>query len=268
MQSISDIINGFNAQLTLLSSERLHSGLSNDNFLVRAALNNQQYAYLLKSYRDHWPTLGLAAQARFAQMQLCPKPLWLDKANRLAIFEYIEGDTAQSNYTPELIKKLVGLHCHNVVSEAMNIKQELDFYQHTALYQQYSQTVGVAVAEIEKLPRDEGFCHNDLVKENIIENLQGMFLIDFEYAKTNDVYFDLAAIAVSFELDREGKQQLLKTYQQQLPLSQRFYCSINKLEYYQVVFLVLCVCWYSDRSINEKVMPLCAQLDALIALQH
>ncbi len=47
------------------------------------------------------------------------------------------------------------------------------------------------------MPFNAGFCHNDLVKDNIIVNASGMYLIDFEYAQTNDVYFDLAALAVS-----------------------------------------------------------------------
>jgi thiamine kinase len=268
MQSISDIFHTFNRQLTQLSSERLYSGLSNDNFLVRATQHNQQSAYLLKRYREHWPTLGLAAQTQFAQQQLCPKPLWLDKANKLAIFEYIDGVTAQGSYTAELINKLVSLHGHNVVSDAMDIQQELQHYNACELYQHYQPAVDAALTELAKLPRDTGFCHNDLVKENIIENSNGMFLIDFEYANNNDVYFDLAALVVSCELDTQGKQQLLLSYQQQLPASRNFYCSVAKLEYYQLLFLVLCICWYRARSITEKVAPLCLQLDALIAQQH
>lgn len=48
-----------------------------------------------------------------------------------------------------------------------------------------------------------GFCYNDLVKENIIVNELGMFLIDFEYVKSNDVYFDLVVLVVSFVLNDE-----------------------------------------------------------------
>lgn len=258
--NISAIFSAFDPQLNVLSSERLYSGLSNDNFLVHTA----QQAYLLKSYREHWPSIGLAAQASFAEYKVCPAPMWLNEEKKLAIFEYINGDIAQDNYTSELIKKLVSLHQHNIVTEPMDIKFELDYYSDTELYQQYQQGVESALVYIYSQPRDNGFCHNDLVKENIILNTEGMYLIDFEYAKTNDVYFDLAALAVSFELTQIQKAQLLKTYHAYLPQECNFSPSIEKLKCYQVVFLVLCICWYSARGVSDKVKKLCEQLDYLI----
>ncbi|HEA15716.1 hypothetical protein LCGC14_2006030 [marine sediment metagenome] len=260
-KEISGIFAAFNSQLKVLSTERLVSGLSNDNFLVRTA----QQAFLLKCYREHWPVQGLAAQTVFAQQQVCPKPLWTDEVNKLAIFDYLEGDIAQGEYTTELLQKLVALHGYHVQTVAMDISDELAFYQQTRLYQYYQASVTNALQQIALFPRDEGFCHNDLVKENIIVNSQGMFLIDFEYAKSNDVYFDLAALVVSFTLDDEQKQRLLANYQQHLPNTQRFYRSVKKLECYQVVFLVLCICWYSARSVEDKVTLLRTQLDSLIS---
>ncbi|BDF96482.1 phosphotransferase [Pseudoalteromonas sp. KAN5] len=261
---ISGIFAAFNSQLNIVSSERLHSGLSNDNFLVRAQWKHQPQAYLLKCYRDHWPEVGLIAQADFAAQGICPQPLWTDKANKIAIFDYLEGDIAQGNYTTELLKKLVTLHGYHAQTVPMNINDELAFYQQTPLYQYYQVSIAKALQQIALFPRDDGFCHNDLVKENIIVNQQGMFLIDFEYAKSNDVYFDLAALVVSFSLDDKQKTNLLAHYQQFLPDGQQFYCSINKLECYQVVFLVLCICWYSARSVEDKVSLLRTQLDRLI----
>ena len=264
-KEISGIFAAFDPQLKVLSNERLFSGLSNDNFLVRTA----QQAFLLKCYREHWPAQGLAAQTVFAQQQVCPKPLWTDEVNKLAIFEYLEGDIAQGDYTLELLQKLIAFHCHDVVTEAMDIKYELDFYKQTRLYQQYQASVEDALKQIALLPRDEGFCHNDLVKENIIVNSQGMFLIDFEYAKSNDVYFDLAALTVSFALNDKQKNSLLSNYQQQLPAIQKFHYSLQKLECYQLVFLVLCICWYSARSVDNKMTELRTQLDCLISsMEH
>ena len=262
---ISGIFAAFNPQLNILSSERLHSGLSNDNFLVHAQLQQHPQAYLLKCYREHWPVIGLTAQADFAPKGICPKPLWTDAANKIAIFDYLEGDTAQDTYSIELLQKLVALHGYNVQTVPMDISEELAFYQQTSLYQYYQVSVTNALQQIALLPRDEGFCHNDLVKENIIVNSQGMFLIDFEYAKSNDVYFDLAALVVSFTLNGKQKSRLLTNYQRHLPNADCFYHSVKKLECYQVVFLVLCVCWYSARSVEDKVTILRTQLDSLIS---
>ncbi len=107
--------------------------------------------------------------------------------------------------------------------------------------------------------------NNDLVKENIIENDTGVYLIDFEYAKSNDVYFDLAALAVSFKLNQKQKIDLLNVYQKKRSHSVDFHPSVDKLICYEVVFLVLCICWYSARNVDDKVTTLRAQLDDLIS---
>lgn len=258
---ISAVFSAFNAQLVITHSERLHSGLSNDNFLVRTSSRG----YLLKCYREHWPAVGLKAQNKCAVFGVCSTPLWIDQAQRIAIFEYIEGSTAQSELDQQLISKLVHLHQYCVLTEPMDIKYELDYYQSTALYQFYQHDIEQALARIKAFKRDRGFCHNDLVKENIIENDTGMYLIDFEYAKSNDVYFDLAALAVSFKLNQKQKADLLNVYQNKRSKSSEFHHSIDKLVCYEVVFLVLCICWYSARNVDDKVTTLRAQLDDLIS---
>jgi thiamine kinase-like enzyme len=111
---------------------------------------------------------------------------------------------------------------------------------------------------------DEGFCHNDLVKDKIIVNASGMYLIDFEYAQTNDVYFDLAALAVSFDLNERSEQSLLNNYKNCIDKTNKFEPSIDKLDYYKLFFLVLCIGWYEERSITNKSITLRAQLTKLV----
>lgn len=283
-QQIVAAVQRYNRQLTLSSITPLLSGLSNDNYLVCC----QDAGFLIKHYRDHWPDIGLDAQQHFANRGFCPAPVWLEKVNRIAIFNYIEGDIAK-RYHPDLIKQLVSLHKHVVHTKSMDVAWELEYYKSNRLYQRYSKVITKALGVIKKLPSNLGFCHNDLVRENIIINQNQAYLIDFEYAKTNDIYFDLASLVVSFDMNVTEKQQLLDDYQQQLNQQQLkpqqtqkeplFYNSLDKLHCYQVVFLVLCICWYDQHEIsqheinqratklheiNEKVLLLCAQLDELI----
>ncbi|KTF15132.1 phosphotransferase [Pseudoalteromonas sp. H105] len=257
---ISALFSAFNPQLVITHSERLHSGLSNDNFLIRTS----HHAYLLKVYREHWPVIGLTAQLKFAELSICSRPLWTDQTQRIAIFEYIEGATAQSGLQPQLISKLVHLHQYSVLTEPMDIKHELEYYLATPIYQHYLSNIEHALARINAFEVDLGFCHNDLVKENIIENETGMYLIDFEYAKSNDVYFDLAALAVSFKLNEKQKIDLLTVYQNKRSNRAAFQHSMDKLVCFEVIFLVLCICWYSARNVEDKVTTLRAQLDNLI----
>ncbi|WP_404342600.1 phosphotransferase [Pseudoalteromonas mariniglutinosa] len=258
-QQIYALFARFDSHLVVHSVTPLLAGLSNDNYLIRT----QHGAYLVKHYRDHWPQVGLAAQAHFAKRGCCPALLWHEQATQVAIFEYIEGQIISGAFTQQLLIHLVTIHRHTVKTRMMDIGYELEYYRSTAHYRQYQQLITSALNYIAEQPIDIGFCHNDLVRENIIVNAQGMFLIDFEYAKSNDVYFDLAALAVSFQLTDDKKHTLLNQYRDLLPAEQSFHYSVKKLLAYQLVFLLLCICWYEQRGVSEKVIPLQAQLDHL-----
>ena len=139
--------------------------------------------------------------------------------------------------------------------------------KHTTRYQQHLTLIEESLAYIANAPKDMGFCHNDLVKENIIVNNSGMFLIDFEYAKSNDVYFDLAALVVSFQLNTEQQQALLEQYRTLVSAHHEFTLSLNKLAAFQGLFLLLCICWYEQRGAMDKVAPLLVQLHHFIKQQ-
>ena len=146
----------------------------------------------------------------------------------------------------------------------MDIAYEINYYRQTARYQQHASLIEQSLAYIAAAPKDMGFCHNDLVKENIIVNESGMFLIDFEYAKSNDVYFDLAALVVSFGLNESQQLQLLKNYQSCVCEHREFNLSLEKLAAFHAVFLLLCICWYEQRGAMDKVVPLLTQLNHFI----
>ncbi|MBQ4800232.1 phosphotransferase [Pseudoalteromonas sp. MMG006] len=254
------VCSAFIEPLSIVSTEQLLNGFSNDNFLIRT----QQSAYLLKCYKTQWPTIGLQAQQALSKQFICPKPIWTDKKNNYAAFNYIEGDIAQNNTQQNLISKLAKVHAYPVKTPAMNIAQELLYYQQSDIYKHHQLQIEQALKSIAHMPYSEGFCHNDLVKDNIIVNASGMYLIDFEYAQTNDVYFDLAALAVSFNLNAQSREALLNSYKACLEKKDGFYFSTKKLDYYILLFLVLCIGWYEQRDINTKSAGLRAQLIKLL----
>ncbi|TMO03227.1 phosphotransferase [Pseudoalteromonas sp. S558] len=249
---------------SVISSERLLNGFSNDNFLIRT----KQQGHLLKCYKSHWPAIGLEAQRFLSEFNICPAPLWLDKANQCAAFDYIEGDTAQSrtSVAHSLINKLAQVHAYCVKTPLMNIAQELLFYQRSTIYKQYQSQIEKTLKVISDMPFNEGFCHNDLVKENIIVSASGMYLIDFEYAKTNDVYFDLASLAISFNLSEQNERALLADYENCTVKKNKFTQSIDKLNCYKLLYLVLCIGWYEQRAIKNKSVELRAQLNKITTL--
>lgn len=258
--NIAALCSEFMAPEHVLQTTKLVNGLSNDNYLIKTAQQN----YLLKCYKSHWPKIGLQAQTALSQHNVCPKPIWLDKANRRAAFRYICGDIATNSYSIDLVEKLARVHSYPLATQPMDIAKELVYYANSNIYQQHSRLIEDTLSAINDMPYNSGFCHNDLVKDNLIVNSSGMYLIDFEYAQTNDVYFDLAALAVSLELNAHAEHTLLEQYSAQQAIPSEFYCAYDKLRYFKVVFLVLCIGWYEQRDINNKASTLRAQLNKLL----
>ena len=58
-------------------------------------------------------------------------------------------------------------------------------------------------------------CHNDLLPGNFLEHKDDLFLLDWEYAGSGDIFFDLGNLSVNFELSDEGSHRLLEGYFEQ-----------------------------------------------------
>ena len=55
-------------------------------------------------------------------------------------------------------------------------------------------------------------CHNDLLPGNLLFDDERVWLLDFEYAGMNDVFFDLANLSVNAALSEPADQELLRLY--------------------------------------------------------
>jgi thiamine kinase-like enzyme len=55
-------------------------------------------------------------------------------------------------------------------------------------------------------------CHNDLLPGNVLFADDRVWLLDFEYAGMNDVFFDLANLSVNSELSPDSDERLLTLY--------------------------------------------------------
>lgn len=56
------------------------------------------------------------------------------------------------------------------------------------------------------------FCHNDLVAENILDDGQRYWLVDWEFGGWNDGLYDLASLAVNLDLEARAADELLHRY--------------------------------------------------------
>jgi len=55
-------------------------------------------------------------------------------------------------------------------------------------------------------------CHNDLAPENILDDGQKIYLIDFDYSGQNDLYFELGNLCVEAKFNDIQARELLKDY--------------------------------------------------------
>ena len=55
-------------------------------------------------------------------------------------------------------------------------------------------------------------CHNDLLNANFIRDGERLWIVDWEYAGTGDVFFDLANFSVNHELEPDEDDELLHSY--------------------------------------------------------
>ena len=63
-----------------------------------------------------------------------------------------------------------------------------------------------------KSPENTVACHNDLLPTNVLFDLDRTWLLDFEYAGMNNLYFDLGNLSVTTELDEAGDETILTCY--------------------------------------------------------
>jgi thiamine kinase-like enzyme len=61
-------------------------------------------------------------------------------------------------------------------------------------------------------PALTGYCHNDLLAANLVDDGERLWLIDWEYAGYNAVFFDLANLASNSELGEAATERLVELY--------------------------------------------------------
>jgi thiamine kinase-like enzyme len=61
-------------------------------------------------------------------------------------------------------------------------------------------------------PDPEVPCHNDLLPANVLFDGERVWLLDYEYAGMNDVFFDLGNLSVNSAFDADSDERLLCAY--------------------------------------------------------
>ena len=102
-----------------------------------------------------------------------------------------------------------------------------------------------AFAIVERFPPELALCHHDLTPRNILWTHDEPTLIDFEFAGIGDVCFDLAAVCVEFQLDREMCEVFLTSYFGTAS------CPEEKLSAWETLYRALRRQWFARHGIDQ-----------------
>ncbi|MBD1580714.1 phosphotransferase [Pseudoalteromonas sp. S16_S37] len=241
----------------------LGKGLSNDNFLIESSIG----PLLLKSYRDNFPILALNSQLQLAHChEVTAKVHAWSEAMRIAVFEFLPGIDSPTTLTKELLQTVITVHQFEPSSLEANYLDIIPLLKplEKSLVGNVKEALAWSIAQLEQHPKTQAFCHNDLVRENLIISKERTKIIDFEYCASNDIFFDLAALCCSFDMTMSQSSNMLALYYdlQQQPLPE--YADI-KLAAYRCGYLLLSIQWYEQRGYVELADPLLRQLDQCVA---
>ncbi|MCO7189205.1 MULTISPECIES: choline kinase family protein [unclassified Pseudoalteromonas] len=231
----------------------LDKGLSNKNYYLEAG----QQSYLLKCYSNALPTLALDAQRQLAKIGVAQSPVAYDAHTRLALFDFVTQSDEAIRLNGALLTRLHTLHQFAFPEIGhLSLNAALAEAGQVLTQSAYAAQLCSKLAQFEA---DICFCHNDLVRDNILATAQGPVFIDFEYAQYNDRYFDLAALCTSFSQTVHQGNAMLGQYYALSGSAMPAYAQ-DKLKCYVQVYLLLSIAWYQQRGLEQYIRPLWVQL--------
>ncbi|WP_185843662.1 phosphotransferase [Pseudoalteromonas luteoviolacea] len=241
LANIYEILHRLYPNQVVSNVRKLEKGLSNQNYYFEHAGVKK----LLKLFSGPIPVGALQVQAQLAKQSQAQHVLHIDEQRKLIVLEYLTEKPGEVNISPELVRALVHIH----QSKSPN-NSELDLATHlkeAAIFLKQEHLAKSLITALTQWARDLRYCHNDLVKDNVIETELGIYFIDFEYAQYNDLYFDLAALCCSFSLTKIEQRVLLLSYYEAQNIALPYYGE-DKLEVYIGCYLILSIAWYQQRQ--------------------
>ena len=202
----------------------------NCNRVYKLHQNNQIYIYreLLRDDRDR--ELEWSIHQKAYALCISSKPIVYDREKGVMISSFIQAkhkDTLSLDEIIALAHTLREFHSIEVVSKPF----EIDIKKQTPQIKQ-------ALQVIQNYSKEYVTSHNDLTKNNLLFSDDKIYLIDFEYAQSNDRYFDLASLCVEFALDKHQTKLLMDSYFESTSYH------IDKLQAYQVIYQAISDEWF------------------------
>jgi thiamine kinase-like enzyme len=213
-----------------------HQGHCNTNYL----LTTKDKKYLIRKFKlTNDRKLEFKIQKAIAKKNIGATPLLLDELQGLMVCEFIEG-RHQTNLNRTELRKLAQLikklHKVKTRQKPSNLRENFTFKDKKALQ---------ALLKLKTHQKEPVLCHNDLHPQNILFG-KTIKLIDWEYARVNDRYFDLASIVIEFRLKKEDERYFLRSY-----FGNNHQINHQKLALYKTTYRELWRLWFEKLDRGE-----------------
>jgi len=210
------------------SYKLLSGGITNQNYLI--TLNSKPY--VLRVYGAHTLELGIARDREIAchsiaaKLGLAPDIFFILPDASGIVTPYIEGKILSENELrdPHILslvaKTLRTFHSGPLFPGQFSpFRVVREYYDkalvHKVLFPDNVREVIATLNDIEKSISSivrEGSCHNDLLGGNFIYDGEKIWMLDWEYAASGDLFFDLGNFSINLGLSSEQTQTLLREY--------------------------------------------------------
>ncbi|HZX53033.1 MAG TPA: phosphotransferase [Ilumatobacteraceae bacterium] len=205
----------------------LHGGITNRNFVVSTDTGD----YVVRIPGERTALLGIdrasesEAATRAAELGVGPPVLGtLDGVGTL-VTQLVDGYHLEPHPLEVRLDDVVALirrfHLSGPLGCAFPIHRIVEWHARDAsahgvmappAYERLHQQSRRIEAAFGRAPMPAVPCHNDLLPGNILFAEDRVWLLDFEYAGMNDVFFDLGNLSINSELGHDAEERLLELY--------------------------------------------------------
>jgi thiamine kinase-like enzyme len=214
-----------------LTIRPLHGGITNRNFVVSTDVAE----YVVRIPGERTALLGIdraqeaEAATRAAELGVGPPVLGMLDSVGTLVTQLVAGHHLEPHPPEARLADVVGVirrfHLSGPLSGAFPIHRIVEWHARDAsahgvmappAYERLHQQSRRIEAAFGRAPMPAVPCHNDLLPGNILFSEEGVWLLDFEYAGMNDVFFDLGNLSINSELGHHAEERLLELYFGQL----------------------------------------------------
>jgi thiamine kinase-like enzyme len=205
----------------------LSGGITNRNFV--ATTDHGEYVVRIPGERTELLGIDRAYEAeaaqRAAELGIGPAVLGMLKGVGTLVTELVEGHhlepTPFSERLPDVVDLVRRFHDSGALGGAFPIHRVVEWHARDAsargvmaprAYERLHQLSRRIEASFSRAPTPLVPCHNDLLPGNVLFADDRVWLLDFEYAGMNDVFFDLGNLSVNSELNPDAEERLLTLY--------------------------------------------------------